>query len=279
MICEKIDLYEYFGVKRKGNEEGYLLTYVRTPIKEVPERRRPAMLVCPGGGYQYRSNREAEIIALEYLQKGFSSFIVEYTCQTAYPTPLIEACMAVAYIRQNADKYEVDPTHIAAIGFSAGGHLACMLATLYNAKEVVEVLGDGSKLCRPDGVILSYPVVTMGEKTHEGTRNNITGGDAKLKNALSIENCVNENSVPAFIWHTATDQAVPVENSLMLAMAYKKAGVPFALHIFEKGVHGLSLCNRETNGSGLEESIASVGKWVELSIDWLKTFGFESYRV
>ena len=276
MICETIDLYQYFGLEKQEGREGTLTTYVPHSIEnELRPKLRPGMLVIPGGGYRMRSDREKEPVALAYLQEGYCTFTLDYSVSTAYPAPLIEACMAMIYLRENAAKYHLDPAHIAAIGFSAGAHLAGMLSMLYEEPEIVSVLGERAKNARPDAVVLSYPVITMGERTHGGTRDVITGGREELLQRLSLENRVSKKAAPAFLWHTQEDDCVPVENSLLLAAAYRKAGVPFAMHIFEHGPHGLSLISPETNDqTEYDTQLAPVGKWLPLSLDWLKSRGF-----
>ncbi|HIZ73425.1 MAG TPA: alpha/beta hydrolase [Candidatus Gallimonas intestinavium] len=276
MLCETIDLYRYFGLEKQEGREGILTTYVPHSIEnELRPKFRPGMLVIPGGGYRMRSDREKEPVALAYLKEGYCAFTLDYSVSTAYPAPLIEACMAMIYLRENAAKYHLDPAHLAAIGFSAGGHLAGMLSMLYEEPEIVSVLGERAKNARPDAVVLSYPVITMGERTHGGTRDVITGGREELLQRLSLENRVSKKAAPAFLWHTQEDDCVPVENSLLLAAAYRKAGVPFAMHIFEHGPHGLSLISPETNDqTEYDTQLAPVGKWLPLSLDWLKSRGF-----
>lgn len=277
MESKIIDLYEYFNIPRNGAVAGYLTTYLRTPSLEIKAKIRPAVLVIPGGAYTMVSDREGEPVALSFLSEGYGAFSLKYTTNSAYPTPLIEACMAMVYIRENADKFGIDPNSVAAIGFSAGGHLTGMLATMSGEKEIEDALGDKCCLAKPNAVILSYPVITMEDKfTHGDTRRIISGDGAVSYDKLSIEKRVTDNSVPAFIWHTMEDNCVPVENSLYLASAYKKAGVPFALHIFEKGFHGLSLCNEEVFDSEEKyNSFGHVDRWFNLALDWLKMRGFE----
>ncbi len=278
MIFETVDLYAYFKIPRSGNggEGGYLAAYARTRVNNIAEKSRPAMLVIPGGGYGHISTREGEPVALRFLAEGFSAFVLQYSINTAYPVPLLEAGMAVAYIKENAEKYGVDKNFVAAVGFSAGGHLTGMLATMFD-DEVFGVLGKSARFVRPDAVVFSYPVITMCDGlTHEGTRNTISGGGKIDYSKLSIENNVTKNCPPTFIWHTNEDNGVAVENSFLIASAYKKAGVPFALHIFEKGWHGLSLCTEETNSGTKEDlSVAHVGVWVNLALDWLAVHGFK----
>ena len=272
MKTERIDLYEYFGITRPNGAQGYLDSYIIERSDEFSENRlRPAMLVIAGGGYGFVSNREKEPVALYYVAQGFDAFTLTYSINPiSYPYQLLEGCMAMAYIRENADIYGIDNEHVSAVGFSAGGHLCAMLATVCDEKEIKEFLGDKVSLCRPDAVVLSYPVITLGEKTHYGTSVNISGGDENLKARLSLENRVTDKSSPAFIWTTVNDATVPCENSLYMALAYKKAGVPFELHVFENGVHGLSLATEEVNTPN-----APVSVWKDLSMTWLKNRGFK----
>lgn len=277
MILEKIDLYKYFGLKRKKGALGYLNTYVLENTPEINiERRRPAMIVLPGGAYQSLSDREKEPIAIKFLEKGYSSFTLAYSIKTlSFPTQLIETCMAVAYVRENAAALCIDPEHICIIGFSAGGHVAGTAATMYGDESVVRALGEKAKLVRPDAAILSYPVITSDPKYwHKDSIEVAAGGKKSLMQKLSLEKRVSGDSVPAFIWHTKEDGAVPVFNSISMALAYAEHGVPFELHVFERGVHGLSLATVET--SDLNKFCnKNAAKWVDLAVNWLQSRGFK----
>ena len=270
MVFETVDLYKYFGVERTDGAQGYLDCYIPEISKEVAPRLRPAMLVIGGGGYGYVSSREKECIAFTFLAQGYASFCLRYSvAPVKYPASLIEADMAIIYIRENAEKFGVDKDHVAAIGFSAGGHLTGMLGIIPDEKEAKDVLGDKVSLARPNAVVLSYPVISGGEMAHRGSFNNLCGDNAELVERLSLEKRVDKNSAPAFIWTTANDGSVPSENSLYIAAAYKKAGVPFELHVFEDGVHGLSLATEETQNVN-----KPVSRWVKLCDTWLKSHGF-----
>lgn len=272
MICSKIDLYKYFNITRPENANGYLNTYVQEKSTFVEDRIRPAMLVIPGGGYSSVSAREKEQVALRFLADGYNAYTLEYSVadSVSYPYQLIEGAMALAYIRENAETQNTDINHVGAIGFSAGGHLTAMLATLHSEEVIKEFLGDKASLCRPDAVVLSYPVITSNEFAHRWSLNRISGGDAKLEKFLSLENRVTENSSPAFIWSTVEDGAVPCENSFLMASAYRKAKVPFELHILTYGHHGLSLATGETNSP-----LPYVAKWYGLAKEWLDSLGFK----
>ena len=277
MIYETVDLYKYFSVPRGARTGGYLTVYAHAAKKETHPKVRPAMLVIPGGGYAMVSEREGEPIALTFLHAGYNAFCLAYTVNTPYPTPLVEGAMATAYIRLEAEKYGTDPAKVGVIGFSAGGHLAGMLATMFDDESVRTALKEHAALVRPDAAVLSYAVLTTGEMTsHGGTAQVISGGDPVLREKLSLEKRVTPRSVPAFLWHTATDGAVPVENSILMALAYRKHKVPFELHVYEEGVHGLSLSTEETSdGKDTPSYNESVQSWVSLALTWLKTRGFE----
>ncbi len=272
MLCERIDLYEYFNVKRPETANGYLNTYIQEECSFVSDRIRPAMLVIPGGGYEHLSSREKEQVALQFLADGYNAFTLEYSVgdYVSYPYQFIEGCMALAYIRENAENQNTDVNHVGAIGFSAGGHLTSMLATLFDQPEVKDFLGDKACLCRPDAVVLSYPVITSKEFAHKGSLTRISGGNEDLEKFLSMEDRVNEKSSPAFIWSTTEDDAVFCENSFLMASAYRKAKVPFELHILAYGHHGLSIATQETSFPH-----PYVSKWYSLAKEWLNSLGFK----
>lgn len=276
MFYEKIDLYEVFALPRGKNKGGYLTVYCREQRGDLTKKLRPAILVIPGGGYEYCSDREQEPVALRFFAAGYTAFTLEYTVKTPYPVPLVEAAMAMAFIRENARKYSVGD-HVAAVGFSAGGHLAGMLATMYREPPVLQALGARAKLVRPDAVILSYAVLSADRPTaNEETFGNISGKDEELRVRLSIDKRVDKHSSPAFFWHTLTDTCVPVENTLKTASAYREAGVPFELHIFDAGRHGLSVATVETEGRDRDaKEIAHIGIWADLALAFLGRRGFE----
>ena len=269
MIHETIDLYNYFGVKRPQGCKGYLTTYVWDVYDGFKGKNRPAMLVIPGGAYAYVSNRESEPVALAWVEKGYNSFTLDYSvAPVSYPYQLCEACMAMAYIRENAEKYEVDANYVAAVGFSAGGHLCGTLATLFDDENVIKIIGRRKVSYRPDAVILSYAVLY---DSHKETFDNISAGDDKLKKYLDVTERVTKNSSPAFIWHTRCDNCVPVDNSIKIANAYNAADVPFALHIFDRGYHGLSVATNELIENPQDWYLTEdVSSWVNLAYIWLK---------
>jgi acetyl esterase/lipase len=271
MVNKKIDLYEYFGVEKPEGGKAILEVICNDKYGFCPKRLRPAMLVIAGGGYSHVSEREKDCIAFYYLQKGYNTFTLDYSVNPiGFPHQLIEACMAMAYIKENAEELAVRTDNVAAVGFSAGGHLCGSLATLYDAPEVKDALKERAVNLRPDAVILAYPVITALTQTHRGSFDVLCKGDKELEKRLSIETQVTPNSSPAFIWGTVNDGVVPSVNSFEIALAYKKQGVPFEFHMFENGSHGLSLGTKET--LYVNESIQP---WLDLSTTWLKGRGFD----
>ena len=253
----------------------YLYTYAMEESPELPNsKKRPAVVICPGGAYRFKSDREAEIVAMRYLSKGIQAFVLQYSvAPSRYPSAMLELASAVAYVRTHAKEYYVDPEKIVIAGFSAGGHLCACLGNLWDEPVISQVLGEQyqAKEWKPDGMILSYPVITMGEFTHEESRELLLGEDftQDMVEMTSMEKRVSEKTVPVFLWHTQEDESVPVENSLEFAVALRKNKVPFELHIYEIGPHGLSLCD-DTVDDGNRVFPADNSNWIEMAIRWLK---------
>lgn len=276
MYMEFVDLYQSFGLKKPEHGNGKLTClHIPTSDKVSPCRKKPAVLVIPGGGYCHVSPREAEPVALQFLAKGYAAFILDYAIAPAvFPTALREAAMAMRYIRQNAQRYEVDPGMVAAIGFSAGGHLCGTLGTMYDAAEVSDI-GDAQML-RPDSLGLCYPVAIAWGSTHEGTFENISGGDPELRARLSLDSLVRPDMPPVFLWHTRSDEAVPCRNSLILASALDEAGVDFSLHIYRSGPHGLSTADAMAYPDGAVPAVSwNVPGWVEEEIRFFEEKGLK----
>ena len=266
---------DYAKAGAQGPEFGATMqTYLLSPSDEMPYNAvRPAVLICPGGAYRFRSDREAEPIAMRFLAAGYHAIVVNYSvAPQQYPCAALELAAAVRATRRNAKEWGVDPNAIYICGFSAGGHLCATLGALWDEPLFHDVLGsepDWKPDWKPDGMILCYPVITMGPYTHEESRDLLTGGRPELIDELSLEKRVSKKTVPAFIWHTFADTAVPLENTLQLVCAMRKAGVPFELHVYENGVHGLSLCSAVTGGTP-ELIVPDNQGWMDLALRWLE---------
>ena len=233
----------------------------------VRHKVRPAVIVAPGGGYYYCCPREADPVGLQYFAMGYNVFILEYAIleEAKDYKPLRQLAETVCLVRQNAEAWHTDPHRVAVIGFSAGGNLVGTLATRYG-DPALHLPED----CRPDAVLLGYPVITMGEYTHLKTRENVSGGRPELYEAFSVEKHVSAAMPPVFLWHTVDDESVPVQNSLLLVTAMQKAGVPYECHLFAHGSHGSSVCNVE-----VERENPEAAAWMDLSKAWLnRLFAF-----
>ena len=259
-----------------------LETYIHDPHAEIRIGKRKAMIVCPGGGYCMLADREGEPIALQYLAAGLNVFVLRYSVQkeAANYTPLIEACLAIKYVRDHADEYYVDPDHVFITGFSAGGHLAAWTGTMWHIPEVaVHLDGADQTLCKPTATIPCYPVISAKPGVrHYGsikTLNGCTPDDEEGMARFSLECFVDEKTAPAFLWHTSTDAFVSVQNSLLYAEALSKNNIPFELHIFPCGPHGLSLCNKETWADNPEMDMPYVAQWLPMAIRWVQECPFE----
>lgn len=275
MITNVVDLYSHFSLPRPENAMGRLTCWIQqTPRKVSASRRRPAVLILPGGGYQWTSSREAEPVALRFAARGYGAFVLEYSCAPhGFPVALREAAMAMRFIREKADAFEIDPHMVAAMGFSAGGHLCGTLGTLYDCPEVRD-LGTVEQL-RPDALGLCYPVAVSWGRTHRESFENVSRGDQELCTRLSLERLVRPDMPPVFLWHTRDDPSVPCRNSLVLAGALEEAGVEFALHIYRHGPHGLSTADEMVYpAQSVPDVSGDVPGWLEAQMQFFREIGF-----
>lgn len=235
-------------------------------------KRRPLVIICPGGGYEHHSPREGEAMAIKMLDKGYNAIVLRYSLNpNEYPCALIELATLVLMARKNVDNWNVDSDKIIVAGFSAGGHLAASLGIMWNDKKIAAILKTKTDMIRPSGMLLGYPVITSGEYAHRGSFKKLLGSQYdNLVDELSLEKKVSSDTVPAFIWHTFEDMTVPVENSLLLASAMAEAKVHVELHIFPYGSHGIGLGTQETNTKEGNKLQPECAVWPELFATWLK---------
>ena len=227
-----------------------------------------AVIIFPGGGYAYRAQHEGEGYAKWLQSIGITSFVVEYRVDPyKHPAQISDAIRAVRYVRYYADKYGIDKNKIAVMGSSAGGHLAGSVSVHFDKEMYAKTDEIDNENCRPNATILCYPIIDMFEYRHDGSRQNLIGTPALHadKEFMSLYKHVTESTPQAFIWHTSTDQAVPVENSLMYADALSKVKVPFELHIYPVGLHGL----------GRAEDLPHVAQWTTSLENWLSLIDFK----
>lgn len=274
MRTDTFDLYTVYRLPRPAGAAATLRAWaVHTDAKVSAGRRKPAVLILPGGAYRWTSPREAEPVALRFAAAGWAAFALDYSCAPhTFPVALREAALAMRFIRERAADYEVDPQMVAALGFSAGGHLCGTLGTLYDAPEVAD-LGPAA-LLRPVALALCYPVSIGHSPTHAESIENITGGDAALKQRLSLETLVRPDMPPVFLWHTRDDGAVPCRGTLELAQALYDAGVDFALHIYRHGRHGLSTADAMAYPAyGVPEVSPDVPGWLTAALRFFAECG------
>lgn len=256
----------------KETEHGFMPTltaYILDGNPNTPEVR-PAVLVIPGGGYGHVTHREGERVALSYSAAGFHTFILNYCVKPhRHPLPILNAAKALELIRENAGEWNVDSEKIAVCGFSAGGHLAASISNMWNDETIFSSDREVNKLHKPNASILCYPVITSGAHAHRGSFINLTGSETEneLWNYFSLENRINEDTPSAFLWHTYEDAAVPVENSLIYANALRKNNIPFELHIYPNGPHGMSCVSDETYWK--IPRFTRDYPWIKQSIEWL----------
>ena len=230
-----------------------------------------AMLICPGGAYAALTPSEGKDYALWLNQHGITCFVLKSRLGSHgyhYPAEFEDVTRAMRWVRAHAADYKIDPSRIGIIGSSAGGHLASTLLTHFdfgnmNSNDPIE-----QQSSRPDIGILCYPVITMGKYTHQGSKENLLGKNPSpdLVELLSNELQVKTNTPPCFLWTTFQDKVVPMENTMMFAEALRRDRVPFALHIYERGEHGMGLADKPP--------FAHPHPWADDCLFWLKQHGF-----
>lgn len=299
MLIKKIQLW-------KDNEHVNLCTYILDNSMEFKkDEKKPVVIICPGGGYLGTSDREAEPVAMRFAAQGYHACVLRYNTyfsewvsdfnnlpkgneKSIYPGPLFDLAKAMMIIKENAEEWLVDINRISICGFSAGAHLAASMGVHWQDDLLNEKFGADSETFKPNLLILGYPLLdyeAMKEKLEISpdqilkdffeTSNKAVFGKSNPRDEeiekLSPVNYVTINTPPTFIWHTANDGMVYVENSLNFATQLSKNKVPYELHIFENGPHGLSLCDETTAG---EESHINphCSVWFDLVISWLKKY-------
>lgn len=298
------------------DKNAYFDTYLIENSKELHDGlRRPAVVVCPGGGYKNLSDREAEPIALQFASMGYHAFVLRYSVdeKAVMPRPIHEIARTMAYIKDHSVEWNLDSDHVYVAGFSAGGHLAASLGVFWNHSEMLpEYEGDRERI-RPAGLILGYPVIDLKSTStrlyigtegypeykdiafdmmhpalsyedvyvREDNRTLINfevamnaymfGGLADDKQIwqYSLQNHVSKDTPPAFIWHGGYDGLIFPQNSLKFASALAEAKVPYELHIYGAGDHGLSLANHVTSNNPWE-IVPECQGWIDLARVWLE---------
>jgi len=252
-----------------GSVNDFIPTLDLYPLAQKPSSPRGAVIVCPGGGYGGRAAHEGEPIAQKMNDAGIPAFVVQYrVAPNRHPSPIQDAMRAIRIVRSRAEEWGIDPEKIAILGFSAGGHLA---------GSVVVHGEDGDPKAedplmrlsgRVNAGVLCYPVLSSGEFAHRGSFNNLLGEDApaEMLEYMSLEKQITEKTPPCFLWSTSDDGSVPVQNSLLFALGLRKHKIPFEMHVYPSGNHGLGLAETAPN--------QQIQTWMPHCIHWLKEMGW-----
>ncbi len=261
-----------------GQPAAAMEVYLRDKAYEfVDHSRRPCVLICPGGGYAFVADREGEPIALAFIKAGYQACVLHYSVREDESKPFLgdlpmnQAAAAIRTIRENADDWGIDSQKITVLGCSAGGHLAGSVGVFGKNERRISNAADG--LCQPNAMVLCYPVITAGPFCHDGSIYNLTGlslGHPE-RDAYSLEKHISPDTCPAFLWQTVTDDCVPVENVLLMANALQRQHIPYELHVYTKGQHGLSLATGDAGQGTLIDP--HVATWATLAQQWLNNLG------
>ncbi len=295
MITTTIKLYE-------NRQDVTLTTYVLSDSPELLNgKKRPVVIVCPGGAYLGCSDREAEPVALRFAAMGYHAFVLRYSTynngapfkpvtgdlvvnpNSIHPAPMRDIGKAFLTIRAHADEWLVDTEKMAICGFSAGAHNCAMYSVYWQEPVICDFFGEQPAVFKPSAAILCYGIsdyhLLFGEMSdpfaqmlRESSQLAYLGTKSpanELLDTVSPALHVTKNTPPIFLWATAADALVPVENTTRMATALAQTGVPFEVHIFESGMHGLSLADQSTAGSQFELNV-DAAKWVSLAEAWLK---------
>lgn len=270
--------------KHKLADDVYLQSYVIERSNYIqsgkkntwqPEKR-PAIIILPGGGYNYIADSENEPIVFHFLARGYSVFSLHYSVgeRSEYPGPLIEVFRSIKYVKENADRFWIDSSQIVLCGFSAGAHLAGLAATQYMLREINKIMNVGVDMYKPNAVILCYPITNV-TRLHDEIPNRVKTWGSMLSNQnekADVVKYISKDMCPTFLWHTRTDGIVPVTQSLEMIEVMQDEGVDFECHIFCWGYHGLSSNDVLSNYKGAiqnGEVVPNVDKWIELASNWI----------
>ncbi len=269
MAAEPIPLWPDGAPGAVGKEPADVPTVTVYMAPSTDARPTAAIVVCPGGGYGGLAPHEAEPIARWLNTLGVTGVVLKYRLGPRYrhPAMLHDAQRAIRTVRARAKEWKVDPNRVGILGFSAGGHLAATASTQFDKGDPNAADAVDRQSSRPDASVLVYPVITMTDPhTHAGSRRNLLGEQPTKEQIeqMSAEKRVTKDTPPTFIFHTADDQPVPVENALMYAAALRKNGVKFELHVYEHGRHGV----------GLAQDDPVLATWPGRCADWLRGKGF-----
>lgn len=278
MITQRIYLKERFPELGQDGCNAYVDCYIPSAVENAGESLRtkkfPSLVVIPGGGYRLTSDREAEPIALQFTAAGYRAFVVRYSCEPhCFPQQLREVAAVMEIIYEHADEWNVDVTRTAIMGFSAGGHLAAQYSNRYDCPEVRELFPESKPV---QASVLGYAVLTdHPEYKHERTIKNYVGYEPEQRNEKGCDcvSVVSDKTPPTFIWHTIEDKTVPVQNSLLYAKALSDHKIPYEMHIYPCGEHGLAVVNPLVYLEKRDAGVMRAYNWIEDAKTWLQMIG------
>lgn len=264
-------------IKTPLSNNAKLDCYIQINEECAKDRLRPAIIICPGGGYEFLADREGEPIAIKMLSLGFQAFVLNYSLAPIhFPVSLTELSSSIQYVREHAEEFHISPDAIFVAGFSAGGHLAASLGVYWHS-ELLKQYGYDAETIKPNALLLGYPVITAGKFAHRGSVVNLVGpdkaNDVETLKEVSVELHVDKHTPPTFIWHTVTDDVVPVENSMLFAEELKKNNINFELTVYSKGGHGLSLGTKETAHKSGNDIVPCVTNWPDKFAEFARSIG------
>lgn len=265
MLCQTINFTSDGRVNMR--------TYIHA---EQEEEKRSAIIVLPGGAYGFVSDDEGEPVALTFYEKGFNTFVLSYSVgdDSVYPNPLDDVSRAVWEVRKNADEWGIDPDAIVLMGFSAGSGVAAMSATQWNTPGLAERLGIPEDGIKPNAAVMGYGAASNSEllDTPGVYVPDILGMISRNRTPeLDVVNYVGPHTPPLFIWHNRYDRFVPAINPILMAEAMQRHDLPYELHIFQEGQHGMSVGNNAPGKSLDDSPNPSVDMWVPLCENWINS--------
>lgn len=264
---------EEFALHSAGTEAS-LSVFRWEDDEEYARRIRPAIIVCTGGAYKMLSDQENQPMVAAFLAMGFHVASLRYSLTPVHwPKQLCELAESVAILRENAEKWCIASDQIMVSGFSAGGHLAASLGVFWYQPWLSELVGKSNESIRPNAMMLGYPVLVARENYHKGSFKNLLGDDFESRlSEVSLDLSVSKQTAPCFLWHTGEDAAVSCDGTLKFIQKLRQFGVPFELHLFQKGRHSLALATELTDIGKPGYQNECVAQWTGQFYRWAHDF-------